>query len=139
MAVNIAYNITKRATLQVEQTESRMPMNKPITIGIQLLIILICLTAIVNLGRSVYDLASKRSNATKLAVKRDAVKRESEMIEKKLNDAQTKEFIEREARDRLGLSKPGEVIVLLEKGDIEASNTANLPVSTWSQWLSLFF
>lgn len=60
----------------------------------------------------------------------------------RLQEATGAAFIEKQARDKLGLVKEGETIVLLDKlsinGDDSAANEVALS-PTWKNWWKLFF
>ncbi len=81
-------------------------------------------------------LASAQSKLTKL-------QQENAQIKTDLTQVNDPNYIEKEARERLGLVKPGEVVVILPSpGQTEATEAAtpvNLPRPVWRQWLGLFF
>ncbi len=65
-------------------------------------------------------------------------------LKKKLSQIQSQEFIEQQARDKLGLGKNGETIVIIpdEKikqvlGTTESAQEARLP--NWLGWFRVFF
>lgn len=75
----------------------------------------------------------------------DRLKDENEELERKLAQSQSEEFIEKQFRDKLGLSKEGETIVVLPDEEtlrkiaprpVEEDET--LPDPTWRKWLKLF-
>jgi cell division protein FtsB len=69
------------------------------------------------------------------------LQKEQENLQNKLNIAQTPEFIEKEAREKLNLGKAGETIILVESDDTQAQikekETAAVP--NWKKWWNLFF
>lgn len=107
---------------------------------LNLIIIIVGLLLIVNLTRSI-------SRLVRSWEKLDQVKKETAMIEKKneelrvkLQEVQSQEFIEKIARDKLGLAKVGETVVILPSIEPEATKSAtetNLP--NWQKWRRLFF
>lgn len=65
-------------------------------------------------------------------------------LKKKLDTVQTNNFIEKEARNRLGLVKEGETLVIIPDEKInlilEASKSANLVrLPNWLGWWKVFF
>lgn len=97
---------------------------------------------VIVLSQSVLSLLEKRDIVRRRATELSRVEAENKELNKKLTEVDTPLFIEREARDKLGLVKPGESIVLLQRN---ASNSAVVDrqayqqVSTIEQWLKLFF
>lgn len=90
------------------------------------------------LSRSTYDLWQRDERVKEVREKRIAAEKENQELKKKLEFAQSPEFVEKQARDKLGLTKPGETVVILPP--LEATQTAvveNLP--NWKKWLQLFF
>ncbi len=70
------------------------------------------------------------------------VEGENQQFKKQLEEAQTPAFIEKAARDKLGLVKPGEIVVLLGKPVATGSVSLRGPreeSANWKQWWKLFF
>lgn len=110
---------------------------------VYLSIIILGLVLSFSLIRNLYNsyqnyqiLASTQSKLTKL-------QQENADLKTNLSQVNDPSYIEREARERLGLVKPGEVVVILPPpGSAEATQattSANLPRPVWRQWLGLFF
>lgn len=107
-------------------------------------IVIISLFVMQNMVRSIYSLWQKRDLL---------VQRENELIKQKQEHARLTEeqrkvesegYIEKEARNKLFLQKPGESRVVVDKRLIEAvagskteAKKDNRP--NWQQWLELFF
>ncbi len=70
------------------------------------------------------------------------VEDQNQQLKKQLEEAQTPVFIEKAARDKLGLVKPGEIVVLLGKpvatGSVSLRGEREESVN-WKQWWRLFF
>ena len=69
---------------------------------------------------------------------------ENRGLKKKLAQIQSPEFIEQQARDKLGLGKPGETIVIIPQDKLkllmEASNSAQeIRYPNWLGWWKVFF
>lgn len=86
----------------------------------------------VRLGESVWKLwkAGERIKQAELEVRNQ--ESENQKLKKRLAEVQSPEFIEKEAREKLGLGKEGETIVVLPKQD-EISNI-KYPISNESNW-----
>ena len=69
------------------------------------------------------------------------LKAESRDLQKKLAETQRPEFVERVAREKLGLVKPGETVVLVEKSRQPSvlSGQQEISVPNWKRWWKLFF
>lgn len=95
----------------------------------------------VGLANSVYDLWKRRDIVRQRAAVLNRVKDENRQLKEDLAEAQTPEFIEREARNRLNLAKPGESIVIMETppAATQSAQVETTQVPTWRAWWRLFF
>lgn len=104
-------------------------------------LLLISLLIIAGVVRSVVTIAQKRG----IVEQRKAVLRQEENtraeLERKLKEATSAAFIERVAREKLGLVKEGEVVVILDKSKLQSGPQTTSPVEipSWKQWWQLFF
>jgi cell division protein FtsB len=99
---------------------------------------------IVSLARSVYGLwrrtdivRQRREEVTKL-------EEENRQLQEKLSEVQSPDFIEQQARDKLGLLKEDEIVVLIETPT--PASVGAMPTSMndskslkWREWWKLFF
>lgn len=78
--------------------------------------------------------------------KLETLKKEQESLLQTRRKVETKEFIEKEVREKLGLAKPEEVVVVLPKEEVlrrlapltdEEEEKMNIPI--WRRWVELFF
>ena len=94
----------------------------------------------VRLSRNVWKLwkAGERIKDAESGVRSQEL--ENQELQKRLAEVQSPEFIEREAREKLGLGKEGETIIVLPPQN-EKSNTqysiSNEP--NWKKWWNLYF
>lgn len=99
---------------------------------------LIFLVYIVKSGQEIYSLWKKQDlliqEKQKLLVKEN----EHKMLLKELSAAQEPGFVEKEARDKLFLAKPGEYRVSLQPEDKEIVNAAGKLLPAWQQWVQRF-
>lgn len=99
------------------------------------------LLAIFSLSRSVYAIWRKRD----IVKARESALRQAEAENRRLKDklaqVQSPFYVEKIARDKLGLAKPGEVIVLLPtKTDVQQEQIMpRAEVPPWKQWWQLVF
>ncbi len=115
---------------------------KFISYGIWLMLIVLGFSVIQNANKVIAtrrDIETEREKVTKM-------KEVNASLEKSIAEAQSAIFIEKQVRDRLGLAKAGESIVILP--DVEtvrklapkiASEESVLPDPNWKKWEKLFF
>ncbi|MEK7497965.1 MAG: septum formation initiator family protein [Patescibacteria group bacterium] len=111
-------------------------------IGIALLFLFL----IVSLIRGVSSLASARRQIREAEKKVEEAKKKNEELKAKAQEVTSEVFTEQVARDKLGLAKPGETIIVLPESEIvkkfsgrivnEEQDT--LPDPNWKRWLKLF-
>lgn len=92
---------------------------------------------------SIYNLWQKHDLITKAERDLARSKQENEKIKKALKEAKTTDFVEKEARDKLFLVKPGESKVVIDPVVLQALKAKKLPGvdkrSSLQQWWELFF
>jgi len=88
--------------------------------------------------------AKKRIDAAQERVTR--LKEENEEAKKRLAEVKGEEYIEKQLRDKLGLAKEGEIVIVLPDEETLrkiaptlAEEEDVLPDPTWKKWLKLFF
>jgi cell division protein DivIC len=112
-------------------------MRKILAIGL----LIFELYLIINLSRSIIDLWDKQGEVKKTADHIEELRMKNKQLESQLSYVQTKEFAEREARDKLGLVRPGETVVVIPQNVLQAASAAAEPVPVvpnWMQWWRLF-
>lgn len=88
--------------------------------------------------------AKKRIEAAEERVEK--LREENEEAKKRLAEVKGEEYIEKQLRDKLGLAKEGEIVIVLPDEEtlrkIAPSVSEEedvLPDPTWKKWLKLFF
>ena len=110
---------------------------------IQVAIIIIGLSLIVNLTKDIFRLLKAGEQVKFAERKLEEAKLEKEEILKKKEYYASEEFIEEAARDKLNMARPGETIVVLPQnlaeviGRKEKETFPKLP--NWQKWWKLFF
>lgn len=115
----------------------RLFQTRPVRTGILVLTLLFT----IGIVRSVITIAQKRGIvAERQQVLRQEEAKRNELLER-LKEATSASFIERAAREKLGLVKEGETVVILDKTKLLNQDTPVPagPVSNWKQWWNLFF
>lgn len=114
-------------------------MKKIVYVGV----IIISIFIINNFVRSIFNLWSKQDILVKAQKELIDKKRKNEDLKKKLSIVQSQDFLEKEARNKLLMVKPGEKQVLISQELLNSTGSAkerleeNKP--NWQKWWELFF
>lgn len=108
--------------------------------------ILLILVFSISLIRSVTKILEAKRRIKEEAAKVEKLKAENEEIRKKIEAVKTQEYLEKQMRDKLGLAKEGEIVVILPDEETlrklapqEIEEKETLPDPTWKKWLKLFY
>ena len=105
------------------------------------LVLLLLISTIKNIGRvrSINNAVQKEKD------KVEKMKEENARLEAQIAQTQGSAFIEKQIRDKLGLAKAGEAIVVLPDSEILRKLAPQMPVEentlpdpNWRKWLKLF-
>ncbi len=102
-------------------------------------IVLILLWVIKNIATSIITLRQNSHIVTTLKDQEEEAKRKKQLLQQQLHVVNTPEFIESQAREKLGMVKPGEHIVLAPPPSPAPQKTNNDTASNWERWWNLFF
>lgn len=96
-----------------------------------------------NLIRSIYTLWQKNDLIVDAQKELTRQKQENQSLKSEVSYAESKEFIEEVARNKLLMVKPGEQGVLIPQDLVQVIATSsakeNKNESNWRKWLKLFF
>lgn len=106
-------------------------------------VILISLFIINGLIRSTISLTQKNTVVEKAEKELQAEKAENTKLKKQLAQVSDPTFIEKEARNKLFLVKPGEEVVIIPSPTIvsnpdQKEAAATVKKANWQQWVDLF-
>jgi len=111
--------------------------------AVYIVIVIVLLLMINGLLHSIYDIWHKQDLLTSAQKQLEREKQENQKLEGELSYAQTPQFLEEQAHDKLFLVKPGEQYVLISPNLLKNQNQSAKPVQrnipNWQQWLNLFF
>ena len=109
--------------------------------GFKFIIFLFSLGAIVTAPRSLYEMWQRRDLLQERQEVRDTLASKNEELKRELAQAQTPEYVEEVAREKLGLVKEGETIILMSprKDSGQANFATPDSVANWKKWWRLFF
>jgi cell division protein FtsB len=109
------------------------------------LLAFIGLLLILSLVRNILKISESRKKIENERTKVENLKKENEALEKKLAETSGLEFTEKQLRDKLGLAKEGEIVVVLPDEKIleglvpkVPEEEETLPDPIWKRWLKLF-
>jgi cell division protein FtsB len=105
------------------------------------IIVIITLLLIINdLTHSIWNIWQKKDVVSQAQKTLNVEKQENQRLKAALSYSQTQEFIEKQARDKLFMSKEGEqkVLILKDQEDLSSlEDKSNDP--NWKKWWNLFF
>lgn len=91
-----------------------------------------------SLSKGTYDLWYKAEKVKEAQDERKEKEEKNRQLKKQLEFVQKPEFIEKQAREKLGLAKPNEVVVVMTTPEATQSGIEkDLP--NWEKWWNLFF
>jgi len=104
-------------------------------------VLFFCIAIAVGILRSVYTLSQKKGIVAERQKALRALTAKNEELHRQLEEATSPAFIEQAARDKLGLVREGETVVIMDKSQILNPNNQKNPqeLPSWKQWWRLFF
>jgi len=116
--------------------------------NIRWVIILVSAFMIISLFPSVVDLWERRKIIDQEQQRLTELNKKHEELTKKFEMVQTPAFIEKEARERLGMAKAGETIILTDQTSQadtprallkESGDGTSVKLPYWKRWWQVFF
>lgn len=108
---------------------------------LRILVNIISVFIILGVSRSLYSLWQKKDIVWERREELVKLEEKQRNLKKKLEEAQSPAFIEREARESLGMIKEGEAIVLVpndKSTNLQMTNKEE-DIPNWRKWWKLFF
>jgi len=106
---------------------------------------LLVILMLASIARNIGKVIVIREEVAKERERLERFEKENERLQKKITETQSDEFIEKQIRDKLGLVKEGEIVVVLPDEEILRSlapkievEQDSLPDPNWKRWLKLF-
>jgi len=107
--------------------------------------LLLVILMLASIARNIGKVIVIREEVAKERERLERFEKENERLQKKITETQSDEFIEKQIRDKLGLVKEGEIVVVLPDEEILRSlapkievEQDSLPDPNWKRWLKLF-
>lgn len=109
-------------------------------------IVILFLFLVVSFIRGVSSLSSARKQISEAERRVEEAKKKNEELKAKAQEVVSQAFTEQVARDKLGLAKPGETVIVLPDAEIVKKFSGRvinveedtLPDPNWKKWLKLF-
>lgn len=107
---------------------------------IPFILIAVLLLIIKSIIESIVTLQQNSQIVQQLKTEKDTAIKRQEFLSQELYYVKTNDFIENEAREKLGMVKPGEHVILIPPTSANSAPTKkeeNIP--NWEKWRRLFF
>lgn len=106
---------------------------------ISLIILAIGLFLIVNLTRSIWQLLRAGDRIKQAEEQVAQIRLKNDELKKRLAEVQSPAYLEKIAREKLGLAKEGEVVVILPPYQPPSPPAGGENLPNWEKWWKLFF
>ncbi len=105
------------------------------------LALLVSLLLVINSTKRLLSLRTTSQKVIETKERLEELKKENEALRKELEYKQSQEFLEEEIRNKLGLVKKGEGVVIIpqEKISQKLETRNQKPEKNWQKWWNLFF
>lgn len=91
------------------------------------------------IGRSVYNQSTKFQEIYNVEGKGAQLQKENENLKLALEEGKSSFSLEKQARDKLGFQKPGDVLYVTPEKDKAAKQGESKKLANWQEWLNLLF
>ena len=118
--------------------EERTAINR----NVMWIIVIVSIVSIISLTQSTWDLWKRRDIVGVRKQTLEGIKKKNAELKSQLETVKSPFFIEREAREKLGMAKEGETIILLgssSNGSPMTNHNTTPETPNWKQWWQLFF
>lgn len=111
-------------------------------------IVIILVTAFfgISLIRNIVRVTKAKQQIAETAVEVAKFQKQNQELKNRLSEVDSQNFTEMQLRDKLGLAKPGETVLVLPDPEIlkklapqETNEQQVLPEANWEKWYKLFF
>lgn len=113
----------------------------------RVLVLLLAALFSLSLLHNISDILSADQKIAQASSRLDKLKQENERLEAEVKKGESPEFKEKQARDKLGLAREGEIVLVLPPPETlkiispltEEEEELTLPEPNWKKWRKLFF
>lgn len=107
-------------------------------------IIVLIVLLLISLARNILRVVSANKKIESVRQEVTELEKENNSLQAQLEFVSSGEYLEKEARDKLGLAKEGEIVVILPDEEVlqkiapVTHGEEFIPKSNWQKWLDLF-
>ena len=104
--------------------------------------VLVSIILVVNSTKRILTFRATSMKVTEVQTRLDELRRENEALKKELEYKKSDEFAEEEIRNKLGMVKEGETVVIIPKEEDQPSSAKAIEGKqkpNWEKWRDLFF
>jgi cell division protein FtsB len=112
---------------------------------LSLFLVLLSLIFLLSLARNVIKINTANQNIKEAEGEAAKLSKGNAQLREKLSEVQSEEYVERQLRDKLGLAKEGEIVIVLPDEETlrkfaprEVEEEETLPDPNWRMWARLF-
>lgn len=102
-------------------------------------LVVFLLILIIVVSRNVYTQTTKFQEIQKAESRAAKLSKENKKLTEELKGKQSTFFVEKQARDKLGFQKAGEVLYVLPKSSDPNEQESSKRQDNWQKWLQLLF
>lgn len=92
----------------------------------------------VRMGFNIWRVYRSGSRISQAKAELEVALKQQDELKNNLAWVQSPEFVEKEAREKLGMGKPDEVVLILPKFDEKPRSAEDPVLSTWQKWWTLY-
>jgi len=100
-------------------------------------LIIVSVILLIKLIFSTWDLWRVDERLKKAEVRQEELKKENIKLKGKLGEVKTDEYVEKMAREKLGMGKEGEVVVIMPEVDYKKVKKETRKLANWEKWLKV--
>lgn len=103
------------------------------------LLIFLLIFLLINSINNISQLNEKRKIVNEYQKELEKEKEKNKQLKEKITEIEDENFIERVAREKLGMGKPGESIVIIPEITVVPEKKKEKDLANWERWWKLFF
>lgn len=112
---------------------------------VNVVLLMLCISLFLSIFRNISRVQRAQERIDEAQQRVDKLKSENKELEVKLDEVQSVQFEEKQIRDKLGMAKEGEVVVILPEENVLRKLAPEivkeedvLPDPVWKKWMKLF-
>lgn len=121
-------------------------LGQKVKLYLKYLIVLLVILLVWSLAQNIQRIVGSKDKITQAERMVNELKSENSKLKKLVELTKSTQFVEREARNKLGLAYEGEIVVILPEPEtlkllapVRPDEVEFLPKPNWKKWMELFF